>query len=62
MSVNSLEEPLETTVSPVQVNPFGNAEAQYHVILWPLGQKKIIVVQYIIGLKERVINFFSAVQ
>lgn len=53
MSVDSLEKPLEATVSPVQVNPFGNAQAKDHVILRPLSQKKIIVLQYIIGLKER---------
>lgn len=53
MSVDSFEEPLEATVSPVQVNPFGNAETQDHVILWPLSQKKIIVLQNIIGLRER---------
>lgn len=53
MSVDSLEEPLEATVPPVQVNPFGNAQAHDHVVLWPLSQKKIIVLQYVIGLKER---------
>lgn len=53
MSVDSLEEPLEATVSPVQVNPFGNAQAHDHIVLWPLSQKKIIVLQYVIGLKER---------
>lgn len=53
MSVDSLEEPLEATVSPVQVNPFGNAQAHDQVVLWPLSQKKIIVLQDIIGLKER---------
>ena len=53
MSVDSLEEPLETTVSPVQVNPFGEAQAHDHVVLWPLSQKKIIVLQYIIGLQRR---------
>lgn len=53
MSVDSLEEPLEATVSPVQVNPFGNAQAHDHVVLWPLSQKKIIALQDIIGLKER---------
>lgn len=51
MFVDSLEEPHEATVSPVQVNPFGNAQAQDHVVLWTLSQKKIIVLQYIIGLK-----------
>lgn len=53
MSVDSLEEPLEATVSPVQMNPFGNAQAHDHVVLWPLSQKKIIILQYIIGLKEK---------
>lgn len=53
MSVNSLEEPLEATVSPVQVHPFGNAQAHDHVVLWPLSQKKIIVLQDIIGLKSK---------
>lgn len=52
MSVDPLEEPLETTVSPIQVNPFGNTQAQDHVVLWPLSQEKIIVLQYIIGLKR----------
>lgn len=52
MSVDSLEEPLEAAVSPIQVNPFGDAQAHDHVVLWPLSQKKIIVVQYIIGLDE----------
>lgn len=53
MSVDSFEEPLQATVSPVQVNPFGNTQAHDHVILWPLSQKKIIILQYIIGLKKR---------
>lgn len=53
MSVDSLEEPFEATVPPVQVNPFGDTQAQDHVVLWPLSQKKIIVLQYIIGLMER---------
>lgn len=53
MSVGSLEETLEATVSPVQVNPFGNTQAQDHVILRPLSQKEIVILQNIIGLKEK---------
>ena len=53
MSVDSLEEPLEASVSPVQVNPLGNAQAKDYVILRPLSQKQIITLQYVIGLKER---------
>lgn len=39
VSVDSLKEPLEATVSPVQMNPFGNTQAHDHVVLWPLSQK-----------------------
>lgn len=52
MSVGSFKEPLQTTVPPVQVNPFGNAQAQDHVILCPLSQEEIIVLQHIVSLKE----------
>lgn len=53
MSVDPLEETLEATVSPVQVNPFGNTQAQDHVVLRPLSHKKIVILQNIIGLKEK---------
>lgn len=53
MSVNSLKEPFEATVSPVQVNPFGDAQAQDHVILLLLSQQQVIIIQYIIGLKKK---------
>lgn len=53
MSVDPLEQPLEASVPPVQVNPFGDAQAHDHVVLRPLSQKKIVVLQYVIGLKER---------
>lgn len=53
MSVDSFEEPLEAAVTPVQVNPFGNAQAHDHIVLRPLSQKKIIVLQDIIGLDKR---------
>lgn len=52
MSVDPFKEALQATVSPVQVNPLTNAQAKDHIILWPLRQKKIIVVQDIIGLDE----------
>lgn len=53
MSVNSLKESFEAIVSPVQVNPFGDAQAQDHVVLFSLSQQQVIILQYIIGLKER---------
>lgn len=53
MSVNSLEEPFEAAVSPVQVNPFGDAQAQDHVVLLSLSQQQVIIIQYIIGLKKK---------
>lgn len=53
MSVDPLKEPLEATVSPVQVDPFSDAQTQNHIIFWSLCQKKIIALQYIISLKER---------
>lgn len=56
MSVNSLKEPFEATVSPVQVNPFGDAQAQDHVILLLLSQQQVIIIQYIIGLKKKKIT------
>lgn len=52
MFVDPFEEALEAAVSPVQVNPLTNAQAQDHVILWPLRHKKIVVVQDIICLDE----------
>lgn len=52
MSVNSLKKPFEAAVSPVQVNPFGDAQAQDHIILLSLSQQQVIIVQYIIGLKK----------
>lgn len=52
MSVNSLKETFEAAVSPVQVNPFGDAQAQDHVILLSLSQQQVIIIQYIIGLKK----------
>lgn len=51
MSVNPFEEPFEAAVSPVQVNPFGDAEAQNHIILLSLSEQEVIVLQDIIGLK-----------
>lgn len=57
MSVDSLEEPLQATVPPVEVNPFGNAETQDDVVLRALSHKETVVLQYIIGLeREREIN------
>lgn len=56
MVVDSPEEPLEATVSPVQMDPFGNTQAHDHVILWPLSQNKVIIVQDIIGLKQRMLE------
>lgn len=53
MSVDSIEEPFEATVPPVQVNPFGNAQAQNHVVLRPLSHKQIVILQDVIGLKEK---------
>lgn len=53
MSVGSLEETLEATISPVQVNPFGNTQAQDHIIFRPLSHKKTVILQNIIGLKEK---------
>lgn len=51
MSVNPFEEPFEAIVSPVQVNPFGDAQAQNHIILLSLSQQEVIILQDIIGLK-----------
>lgn len=53
MSVSSLEEPFEAAVSPVQVNPFGDAQAQDHVVLLPLRQQQVIIIQYIVGLEPK---------
>lgn len=53
MSVNSLKETFEAAVSPVQVNPFGNTQAQDHVIFLSLSQQQVIIIQYIIGLKKK---------
>lgn len=52
MSVSSLEEPFEAAVSPVQVNPFGDAQAQDHVVLLSLRQQQVIIIQYIVGLEQ----------
>ena len=51
MSVDPFEEPLEPAVSPVEVNPFGDAETQDDVILRPLSHEEMIVLQNIVGLK-----------
>lgn len=44
MSVDPFKEALEATVSPVQVNPLTDAQAQDHIILRSLRHEKIIVV------------------
>lgn len=53
VSEHSVEEALQATVSPVQVDPLGNAEAQDDVILWPLGQQQNITLQDIVPLRRR---------
>lgn len=53
VSVSSLEEPFEAAVSPVQVNPFGDAQAQDHVVLLSLRQQQVIIIQYVVGLEQK---------
>lgn len=53
MSVDSLKEAFEAAVPPVQVNPLGDAQAQDDVVLLSLSQQEAIVLQHIIGLRER---------
>lgn len=53
MSVDPAEHPLQPLISPVQVHPFGEAEAEHHVILWPLGVHQLISVQDIVTLWAR---------
>lgn len=53
MSVDSPEEALEAAVPPVQVNPFGDAQTQDHVVLGPLGHEQVVVLQHVIGLERK---------
>lgn len=53
MSIDPLEEPLEAAVPPVEVNPFGDAQAHDHVVLRPLSHEQVVVLQNIVGLQDR---------
>lgn len=52
VSVYPVEEALEAGVSPIQVDPLGNTEAQDYVILWPLGQQQRVTLQDIVPLRR----------
>lgn len=52
MFVGSSEETFEAFVSPVQVNPFGDTQAENDVVLLPLSQQQIVVVQDVICLSK----------
>lgn len=48
--VYPVEEPLESGITPVQVDPFGHAQTQDHVILFPLRLQQHITFQHIVPL------------
>lgn len=53
MSVDPAEHSLQPLISPVQVHPLGEAEAEHHIILWALGIHQLISVQDIVTLWAR---------
>lgn len=53
MSVDPAEHSLQPLITPVQVHPLGETEAEHHIILRPLGIHQLISVQDIVTLRAR---------
>lgn len=50
VAVDALEEALQPLISPVEVNPLGEAEAQDDVVFWLLSFQQLISFQHIVAL------------
>lgn len=53
MPVDPAEHSLQPLITPVQVHPLGEAEAEHHIILRSLGIHQLISVQDIVTLWAR---------
>lgn len=54
MPVDPAKHALQSLISPVQMHPLGEAEAEHHVILRCLGLHQLISIQHIITLRARI--------
>lgn len=51
MSVGPVKETLQARITPVQVDPLCDTETQNHVILLPLTEQQLVILQDIIPLR-----------
>ena len=49
---HSAERSLETGIAVCQVNPFGDAQCQNHIILFALSTQVLVITGYIVALQQ----------
>ena len=54
MPVDSAKHALQPLVSPVEMHPLGEAEAEHHIILGFLGLHQLISIQHVVTLRARI--------
>lgn len=54
MPINPAKHALQPLVSPVEMHPLGEAEAEHHIILGFLGLHQFVSIQHIVTLRARI--------
>lgn len=54
MPINPAKHALQSLVSPVEMHPLGEAEAEHHIILGFLGLHQLVSIQHIVTLRARI--------